>query len=115
MNEEKRRARRFDLALPVTLLSAGPKPAPLTLQSRDISSNGILLECDEEVLPGTTVELVVTLPEEVTQAAPVRLRCLGRVVRVDRGPEKRIGVAVTIERYEFMRLQNGSSKPSRIQ
>jgi len=109
---EKRRARRFELALPVTLMSAGEKESPLTVQSRDISSNGILLECDEELRLGTTLELMVTLPKEITQAAPVRLRCLGRVVRVDRKPQKRIGVAVTIDRYEFMRLQNGKRKVS---
>ncbi len=111
MNEaEKRRARRFELALPVTLMSAGEKESPLTVQSRDISSNGILLECDAELRLGTTLELLVTLPAEITQAAPVRLRCLGRVVRVDRKSEKRLSVAVTIERYEFMRLQNGIRK-----
>lgn len=115
MNEEKRRARRFEMALPVTVMSVGQKQGSLAAQSRDISSSGIFIECDREIHPGTTMELVVNLPEEITQAAPVRLRCLGRVVRVDRGPRERMGMAVAIERYEFMRLQDEPSRLNRIQ
>lgn len=115
MHEEKRRARRFDLSLPVTMISSGAEKRPRVVQTKDISSSGIFLEFDEELRPGTKMEFVVTLPGEITQAGPVRLRCIGRVVRVDRGTPKRAGVAVSIERYEFLRLQNGSPKAELIQ
>ena len=108
--QEKRRARRFGLALPVILTAADRKKAPRTIRTRDISSTGVLLQYDEEVHPGTVMELVVTMPESVTQTTPVQLRCIGRVVRVARAHRNRMDVAVKIERYEFMRV---GDKPAR--
>ncbi len=113
MNEEKRRARRFDLSLPVTVLAAGQKKPQWAIHTRDISSNGILLEFDENLTPGTRMELEITLPGEITQAGPVRVRCLGHVVRVNRGD--RTGVAVSIERYEFMRLYQDRPETTSVQ
>ena len=110
MKQEKRRARRFELNLPVILMVADRNQSPQTIRTRDISSTSVLLQYDEEVHPGTAMELVVTMPEFMTQATPVRLRCRGRVVRVNRGHRNRMGVAVKIERYEFMRFRNESAK-----
>ena len=106
MKKEKRSARRFELALPVILTAEDPGESPRTVHTRDISSAGVLLHYDEDVHPGMAMELVVTLPEFMTQATPVRLRCMGRVVRVDRGRRNRMGVAAKIERHEFMRLRD---------
>ena len=44
---------------------------------------------------------------ELTQAGPVRVRCLGRVLRSSPEHSGEVGVAAAIERYEFMR--NGES------
>ena len=51
------------------------------------------------------MEFILTLPGEITQGQPVRVRCKGKVVRVDRAAAEgnAIGVAATIERYEFVR------------
>ena len=108
--QKKRRAHRFGLALPVILMAADRKKAPRTIRTRDISSTGVLLQYDGQVLPGTTMEMVVTMPESVTQTTPVQLRCIGRVVRVVRAHRNRMDVAVKIERYEFMRV---GDKPAR--
>ncbi len=108
--QEKRHARRFGLALPVVLMTGDRKKAPRTIRTRDISSTGVLLQYDEQVLPGTTMEMVLTMPESVTQTAPVQLRCMGRVVRVARARRNRMDVAVKIDRYEFMRV---GDKPAR--
>lgn len=110
MRKEKRSTRRFKLALPVILMAEDPEESPRTVHTRDISSAGVLLHYDEEVHPGMVMELVVTLPEFTTQATPVQLRCVGRVVRVDRGRRNRMGVAVKIERHEFMRLRDKSDQ-----
>jgi len=109
MADERRRARRFDLSLPVTLLAAeettGDKQ---TVRTKDISSTGMFIEFDENVQIGTKIELIVDLPQEITQAGTVRLSCTGRVVRIDRTKPSRPGVAVSIERYQFMRLSDAA-------
>ena len=43
------------------------------------------------------------MPNEITLAGPVRVRCLGRVQRTEPRDEGAIGVVAAIERYEFLR------------
>jgi hypothetical protein len=109
MNEEKRRARRFDLTLPVQVTAVGERKSCRTVRTRDISSTGLFIEFDERVQTGTKVEMLVTLPKEITQVGAVQIRCVGRVVRVDYGSHDRMGVAVTIDRYEFARAAEAGS------
>lgn len=73
------------------------------VRTRDISSTGVYLEMAESPQPGSRLEFLLTLPTEITLTGPVQIRCLGKVVRVDRGLDRRVGVAATIERYEFVR------------
>lgn len=112
MNEEKRRARRFDLNLPVQVVAVGENKASQTVKTRDISSTGLFIEFDQRVQAGTRVELMVTLPREITQVGAVQIHCMGRVVRVERAEPERTGVAVTIDRYEFARLGEAEKQPS---
>jgi len=112
MNEDKRRARRFDLDLPVQVLTVGEQKPFETVRTRDISSTGLFIEFDQRVQAGTKVELLVTLPREITQTGPVQIRCMGRVVRVERGERERTGIAVSIDRYDFTRVAEAGQKPS---
>jgi hypothetical protein len=112
MNEDKRRARRFDLFLPVQVVTVGELKSSETVRTRDISSTGLFIEFDKRVEAGTKVELVVTLPREITQTGPVQIHCMGRVVRVERGERERTGIAVSIDRYDFTRVSEPGQKPS---
>ena len=100
---DKRRARRFPMTLPVALSGSG-ETTEGGVQTRDVSSGGVYFEIGEAPQPGSRMEFVLTLPTEITLAGPVRVRCLGKVVRVDRGVGRRVGVAATIDRYEFLRI-----------
>jgi hypothetical protein len=51
---------------------------------------------------------LLTLPNEITLAGPVRVRCLGRVQRTEPRDEGAIGVVAAIERYEFLRGDDDS-------
>src|SRR5271169_4219327 len=76
-------------------------------ESREVSSRGLYFRLPKGLRSGSAVEIVMTLPHELTQAGPVRVRCLGRVLRTDEPGQGDIGVAAAIERYEFLR--NGES------
>ena len=73
--------------------------------TKDISSSGVYLEFSTPIDVGSSLDFVLTLPGEITQGKSVRVRCKGKVVRVDRAAAEgnAIGVAATIERYEFVR------------
>ena len=55
------------------------------------------------VKEGSAVEILLTLPNEITLAGPVRVRCLGRIQRTENRAEGTVGVVAAIERYEFLR------------
>ena len=65
----------------------------------NISSTGVLFNTGVEVEVGTPLEYTLTLAPALGPRKRVQLHCLGKVVR--RGEMN--DVAVTIERYEFMR------------
>jgi len=74
-------------------------------QTRDVSSGGVYFEMAEAPHPGSRLEFVLTLPAEITLTGPVQIRCIGKVIRVDRGDGRQVGVAATIDRYEFLRAR----------
>lgn len=105
---DRRTTRRFKMRLPMTLSwSSGVARGELTGETTEVSSRGIHFYTETNVKVGTAVEFHMTLPHEITQAGPVRVRCMGRVVRADQRDE-RVSVAVAIDRYEFMRSESAA-------
>lgn len=89
------------LPLNVRLPNATPGSG-LSTHSEDVSSRGVYFYLPRDVKNGANVEIVMTLPHEVTLAGPVRVRCMGRVTRTEQRDSK-VGVVAAIERYEFLR------------
>ena len=74
----------------------------------DISSGGISFYSNKDWEVGGRVEFLITLNE----AKKVRIRCLGKIVRVQRtsqASESTYKVAATIDRYEFQRAETTAS------
>ena len=99
---EKRAARRFSMDLPIAVKFLDNGTYEVAGHTRDVSSHGVFIFLNSDVSVGTGIEFVLTLPSEITLADPVRVRCKGRVVRVDRTGREQ-GVAVAIEKYDFVR------------
>jgi hypothetical protein len=78
--------------------------------SEDVSSRGVYFYLPKEVKKGADVEILMTLPHEITQAGPVKVRCMGRIHRTERRGEQKIGVVAAIERYEFLRDEAGAGR-----
>jgi len=101
---DKRRAQRFAMALPVAVKTVDKGGEEKSVETIDISSTGVYFELGVPMDIGSAMEFVLTLPAEITQGKPVRVKCRGKVVRVDKGNRPNsVGVAATIERYEFVR------------
>lgn len=97
---EQRKARRFELRLPLELVRNGSEARSERGETRNLSSVGVLFESDASVNIGDALEYMITLPATPGEADGVRLRCLGKVVRYGNKDE----IAATLERYEFLRL-----------
>jgi len=90
---EQRKSQRFNLKFPLELVRVGATSLNTPGETRNLSSNGVLFTTPSEVVIGDSVEYQITLPQDV------RLKCVGKVVRVDREDT----FAATLERYEFLR------------
>jgi hypothetical protein len=101
---ERRSAYRFRMKLPLTIRwTNGSAIGEVASESKEVSSRGLSFHLPKELKVGSLVEIVMTLPHEITLAGPVRVRCLGRVLRTDPQEPGHMGVAAAIERYEFLR------------
>ena len=97
---EQRKSRRFDLTLPLELLRNGPRRVPVTGETMNLSSSGVLFRSGAQLEPGDIVEYLITFPTS-SRNVELRLRCRGKVVRRDNPTD----IAATLDRWEFMRDQ----------
>ena len=93
-------APRFPIKLPVAMKSAA---SGSTVETENISANGVLFRMDADVPVGSAVDFTISLPADVVGAASdVQVDCRGRVVRsFDDGGRR--GVGVVIDEYRFER------------
>lgn len=107
LTSERRTARRYDLSLPVSIRAAAPGMAETQKgKTRDISTRGLYFVVDEDLRDGSALDIMLTLPREMTNGEEVLVKASGKVVRVEERLEDgtlRRGVAAIIERYDIMR------------
>lgn len=111
---ERRVGQRFAYNLPVSLREVSTAAEGLGV-TQDLSSRGVFFVTDMPLQEGSEVELTLKMPSEITLGESMRVRCRGRVLRVegksDRLPspgreanaaETKIGVAVCLKGYEYL-------------
>lgn len=101
---EQRRTQRYKLQLPLQILQLGGQRVNRTEKTRDISSAGVCFLSPINVEVGGRIEYLITLSGS---NPPVRIRCLGKVLRslqpTNGAGGHQFEVAVTMERYQFVR------------
>jgi hypothetical protein len=101
--QDKRATRRFALRLPVSVSYFPDGGQEKSAQTRDVSARGICFYIDAPIAHGAPIEFTLTLPPEITLTESIRVRCKGKVVRVDNGgPQGKVAVAAVIDEYEFL-------------
>jgi PilZ domain-containing protein len=101
---DRRATRRFPLQLPVSVRGTQGGMDAIA-QTRDVSSRGICFFTDPSATSletGSLIEFTLTLPPEVTLTEAIKVRCKGKIVRVDRVESDRLSVAAQIQQYEFV-------------
>jgi len=100
---EKRATRRFALRLPVSVNYSGNSGTAFAAQTRDVSARGICFYMDAPLTSGSEIEFTLALPPEITLTESIRVRCRGKVVRVEPGmTDAKVPVAAVIDEYEFL-------------
>lgn len=99
---ERRAARRFSMMLPLKVrFPADDGVIEKQGETRDVSFRGLYFLIEASVETGSSIEFVLTLPQQITLAGDVHIRCYARVLRVEPHNDRR-GIAARIERYEFL-------------
>jgi len=98
---EKRSTRRFSFDLPISVRFLANGRRDMAGHTRDVSSRGVFMYLEGEIEADAPIEFVMTLPPEITLSESMRVRCVGRVLRVDRSAQEQ-GVAVAIDQYDFV-------------
>jgi len=96
---EQRRTQRYNLRLPLELVKKGAQEVSLSGETRNLSSGGVLFSPPDVMNVGDPIKYVITLPTSERAGRKVEQHCTGKVVRTQND-----SVAVTLERYEFIRL-----------
>ncbi len=102
-DEDRRRSPRIPAKTTVKLRpTEGTTPYMLSADSINISEHGLFFVMAGPVKAGTRIELSFTMPAEVTGTVAMKIRCIGRVIRVEdkAAGDGKTGVAAHIERFE---------------
>jgi len=92
---ERRSSQRIPVRVGVSLRS--PQSEPATGYTRDLSTSGIFLYANAEILVGNKMEMVLMLPTQLTGGEKRWVCCQAEVIRVEAGGEDgRLGVAASI-------------------
>jgi hypothetical protein len=92
---ERRSNQRIPVRVGVSLRS--PQSEPATGYTRDLSTSGIFLYANAEILVGNKMEMVLMLPTQLTGGEKRWVCCQAEVIRVEAGGEDgRLGVAASI-------------------
>ena len=91
---------RADLRVRMRKFGAGEERT----ESENLSQRGVFFTTDLPLSKGTTLDLLVEMPEQVTGVPPAQWLCTGHVVRVvPMEPEGKRGIGVQFDFYEVSR------------
>ena len=104
---ERRKARRYEIFLPVQVYMSRQRPAEFSIgQLRDVSRSGIFFHSSVPVDAGSGLELTFSLPTEKDRGFSVLVRASAKALRVAElaGETSPLyAVAATIDRIDFVR------------
>lgn len=106
---ERRISRRLQLktALRVRIWKSGSTEH--RVESENLSERGTFFATDAPLVIGSAVEILVTMPQEITGKPTTEWRCTGHVVRLEPlvTPQGKQGVGVQFDCYEILRSKSG--------
>ena len=102
---ERRASRRYALSVPVLVRT--PSHGARLGRTQDVSPDGLhlILERDEDLVPGTELDFALTFSTEMTCGFEVEVRARGRAVRVLKQVKTEpdcMEIAAVIDSYDFL-------------
>ncbi len=101
---ERRRTERFNLAIPLSVSVLYSTAPGQRTESLNVSAGGMYFATNLPLCPGTGVQLLFKMPEEITHKSAGDWVCMGHVVHVRpvSAPDGWLGVGVQFDCYELV-------------
>ncbi len=113
---DQRSFHRYRVNFPCTVRLAkkrkshkAPVETAIEAETKDVSTRGLYFEASADWKVGTEIECLLHLPAKVFGRQPVAIRCRGKIARVTQKAPGSIGVAATIEQFEFQHLEKNDA------
>ena len=102
---ERRISRRLQFKTPLRVRVWKSGPAEQISESENLSERGAFFTTDSPMVIGSSVEILLKMPEAVTGKPAIAWRCTGHVVRLEPIDTSRakLGVGVQFDCYEILR------------
>jgi Tfp pilus assembly protein PilZ len=109
---ERRLFPRHSLKTPLRLRIWQAGNPEQSVESENLSEGGAFISTDSPVRVGSTVEVLLKMPKEITGKSAIEWRCTGRVVRVQTAYSSlgRAGVGVEFDNHEIVRSKSSESR-----
>ena len=103
----RRLSRRLSLKTPLRVRIWKSSAPEESAESLNLSQNGVYFATNTPIREGETVEILLNMPEEITDEPSIAWRFTGHVVRVDRVDSTwgKMGVGVQFDCYEVSRVE----------
>lgn len=95
------------MEVPLEIIRTNAAQIPETARTRNISSGGVLFTSKTKIDIGGAIEYLIQL--NTSAATPVKLHCIGKVLRLEQESESAYSIAATLERYQFLRPKSDAS------
>lgn len=96
---DRRLAERHPVKMPLQLRLRTAGVSEQKVESENVSRRGVFFRTDLPLDKGTTLDLLLEMPERITGVRTAHWMCLGHVVRVEQGTEQKRGVGVEFDFY----------------
>ena len=100
--KDRRSAPRFSMRVPAFARFLNGSVYEEETFTQDVSSTGAFFYVGTEIGGRRQLELTLILPAEGESPADIRVRYTGRVARLERSPEGRVGVAAAFGKCEYL-------------
>ncbi len=103
----RRLSRRLCLKTPLRVRIWKSAAAEERAESLNLSQNGVYFATNSVIREGETLEILLNMPEEITDEPSTEWRCTGHVVRVEPvdSTKGKLGVGVQFDCYEVSRVK----------
>ncbi len=107
---DRRLSRRLSFKTPLRVRIWKSSEPERQTESLNLSQNGVFFATDSPMREGETVEILLKMPEELTEEPAIEWRCTGHVVRVERADRTsgKVGIGVQFDCYEVARADLAS-------